>query len=161
MARRAIICPVASRFVVFSVAGRRYALPVERVREVVEWKEPRALGAPEPWLLGVIAQRGELLQVCDLALRLGLEPGPRSRIVVFDVSGGRAGLAIDAVETVVSVEDARVSPAPSGSGDVVAGIAHLNSDLVVVLDADSLLGPKPAAPARRRRTNRPRRRAVD
>ena len=149
---------MASRLVVFSVAGRRYALPVERVREVVDWKQPRALGAPEPWLLGLIAVRDQLLPVCDLALRLGLEPGPRSLIVVFDAPGGSAGLAVDAVETVVSVEDAQVSPAPSSSGDAVAGIAHVDSDLVVVLDADGLLGPKPPTPARRRRTNRPARR---
>jgi purine-binding chemotaxis protein CheW len=145
---------VVSRFLLFASAGEQYALPIERVREVVGWEEPRSLGAPAPWLLGVIALRGELIQVADLALRLGRPAGERRRIVVFDSPEGPAGLAVDEVDAVADVEDASVQPAPPGSGEAIAGIAARGSELVIVLDADSLLGPKPPPPRRRRASPR-------
>lgn len=140
------------RLVVFVVAGKRYALPVERVREVIEWTPPRALGAAAPWLLGVIALRGTLLQVADLTVRLGSQPGSPRRILVFDAPDGPAGLAVDEVDTVFDVADAAITPAPAESAEAVAEIAVVGSDLVLVLDADAILGPKPPPPPRRRRT---------
>src|SRR5262245_16605128 len=97
----------------FSVAGQDYALPIERVREVIRYVEPRSLGEPEPWLRGVIDLRGELLRVCDLAVRLGAGPGAAGKIVVFDSPEGKAGLIVDEVDQVVAVDDAQLSPAPT------------------------------------------------
>ena len=132
------------RLVLFTVAGEEYALPVERVREVVRWQEPRSIGEPAPWLLGVVSLRGTLIRVADLALRLGLEPGPREQIVVFDSPEGPAGLAVAAVDTVAVVEDDQLSPSAVANRDVVAQIASIGTRLVVVLDPDGLLEPKPS-----------------
>ena len=102
----------------------------------------------------MIALRGELLQIADLALRLGLERSEPRRIVVFEGPAGPAGVAVDEVDEVVEVEDASVEPPPPGSGELVAAIAARGSELVVVLDADALLGPKPQPPRRRRTSPR-------
>lgn len=144
------------RYLLFDTDGQRYALPIDRVREVIGWEKPRALGATDPWLAGVIALRGQLLQVTDLALRLGLAAGRPGKIVVFDAPEGPAGLAVDEVDAVLDVEEASVQSPPAGAAEVVGGIAAIGSQLVVVLDADALLGPKPPPPPPRRRRTAPR-----
>jgi len=136
----------------FSVAGQDYALPIERVREVIRYVEPRSLGEPEPWLRGVIDLRGELLRVCDLAVRLGAGPGAAGKIVVFDSPEGKAGLIVDEVDQVVAVDDAQLSPAPAARRELVQAIASIGAQLVLVLEPDGLLGEPPPKPKPRRRT---------
>jgi chemotaxis signal transduction protein len=115
---------------VFHVGGDPYALPVERVREVVPYGAPRRLPASDPWQRGVVAVREELLRVWDLALRLGVRGTDDTALVVLD-GAEPVALAVGAV---------------LGIRDVPAGreIVETQDGLVVVLDADRILG----APAR-------------
>jgi len=116
---------------VFRVGGDPYALPVERVREVVAYRAPRRLPAADPWQRGVVAVRDELLRVWDLAVRLGVRGADDDAALVV----------VDAAEPVALAVGAVV-----GIRDVPAGREIVETDvgLVVVLDADRLLG----APAR-------------
>lgn len=116
---------------VFRVGGDPYALPVERVREVVAYRAPRRLPAADPWQRGVVAVRDELLRVWDLAVRLGVRGADDDAALVV----------VDAAEPVALAVGAVV-----GIRDVPAGreIVETDDGLVVVLDADRLLG----APAR-------------
>jgi purine-binding chemotaxis protein CheW len=136
----------------FSVAGQDYALPIDRVREVIRYVEPRSLGEPEPWLRGVIDLRGELLRVCDLAVRLGMSSGSAGKIVVFDSPDGPAGLVVDEVDQVVAVDDTQLSPAPTARRELVQAIASIGDSLVLVLEPNGLLGERPPEPKPRRRT---------
>jgi len=136
----------------FSVAGQDYALPIDRVREVIRYVEPRSLGEPEPWLRGVIDLRGELLRVCDLAARLGLGSGSAGKIVVFDSPEGPAGLIVDEVDQVIALDDAQLSPAPAARRELVRAIASIGGELVLVLEPDGLLGQPPPKPKPRRTT---------
>lgn len=117
------------QWLVVSVGGRRFGIPVEQVREVV-----RAEGvAPIPGMpvaqAGIVNVRGAIVTVLDLQAALGGVRAPAPASVVLVQHGARAvGLAVDAVHDVRDVEaessdDAHVEPL-----DATAVVAeHLHS----------------------------------
>jgi purine-binding chemotaxis protein CheW len=106
----------------------------------------------------MINLRGRTLPVVDLSSRLGgqLEIGTRTRILVLEVAGGALGLIVDTVDGILRVTAEQIEPMPSAANrDLGEQIAAVGERLIVLIDAERAFGnllPKPAAPARRRRT---------
>jgi len=90
---------------VFQVEGTPYAVPVERVREIVRLRPITHVPRVPDDVRGVISLRGEIVQVIDVRRRLGVapeEPRSTSRIVIVnDAEGNRSGLLVDAVTEVL------------------------------------------------------------
>jgi purine-binding chemotaxis protein CheW len=137
--------PVPTRqLVVCSLGEEEYALPVEQVREIVPFAEPRPVGRAEPSVRGVIGLRGRLLPVHDLGALLGLEAaattGPRAggKIVVVETGDEQlTGLVVDDVVEVLTIGDAQVEEV--AAGERRAALAKLGERLVLLLDATRLL----------------------
>lgn len=136
------------QIVVFRIGLGDYALPVEHVREIVPYRQPRSLPAGRPWELGVISLREQVVPVWELATRLGLpakEPGPETVLVLAD-GGEPVALIVDAVGGIHELA--------GGTFEALAlfpealGVAHVGDNLVVVLDLDRLLGRETAEPER-------------
>jgi len=64
---------VLRELLVFGLDGAAYAVPVERVREIVRMRELTTIPRAPGWLLGVVALRGEVV------LRHHHGPGQRRR----------------------------------------------------------------------------------
>src|SRR5581483_7507566 len=92
----------------FEVAGRACALPVADVREVLPLAALTPLPEGPAVLAGLLRVRGLLVPVIDARLRLGMpaaSPRASQRIVLLDLGGRVAGLWVDAVQGVVSLEE--------------------------------------------------------
>lgn len=127
--------------VVFTLGEDEYALPIEQVREVIAYRDPRRVAGNAPWMRGVINLRGSIVPVCDLAARLGRdgERAPSAKIVIVEVPAGAAGLIVDSVREVLTVEAAQLDRVTFTDDAAVTGIAKLGERLVVLLDAPSAL----------------------
>ncbi|SDM56121.1 purine-binding chemotaxis protein CheW [Methylobacterium phyllostachyos] len=133
----------------FNAAGRSYALPLERVAEVLALPPdivpvPRAGEAA----LGVVARRGGVLPLLALPTLLGLvapRPGPDARIVVARIGGSEVGLVVDALGPILRLAPDAVDPVPAalgrGRATAVEAICRVDGDgtLVSVLSTDRLL----------------------
>lgn len=112
------------RLLCFALEGAPYALPIERVREIVRLRPITPVPRVPQDVLGVISLRGEIVQVVDLRRRLGLEPGhpgPRARIVIVHGAGERvAGLLVDAVDEVLSLSTEALQPAAADTAAIEA-----------------------------------------
>jgi purine-binding chemotaxis protein CheW len=130
----------AQRLLVFVLDGAPYALPVERVREIVRKRPITPVPRIAPEVLGVISLRGRVIQVIDLRRRLGLAPAaaaPRSRIVVAHDGEGRvAGFVVDRVLEVVAAPEEALLDAPSGATGAVEGLCRIGGRFVSVVDLD-------------------------
>jgi purine-binding chemotaxis protein CheW len=122
-----------------------YALPVERVREIVRFRAITPVPRVPAAVRGVLSLRGEIVQVIDLRLRLGLPPSPaegrRRRIVVLHGDDGQlAGLLVDRVSEVLRLRDEELRPPATGreAGTVVALAPH-GDRFVSVFDVDRVL----------------------
>jgi purine-binding chemotaxis protein CheW len=134
----------------FRVRQARYALPIDLVREILEYGQITSVPMMPSCIHGVINLRGNVVPVLDLAARFGMEltaPGKRTCIVIIELEINdclqRIGLVVDAVDAVLDIDGADVEPAPPfGSGirtDFIAGMARDERGFTIVLDMRRVL----------------------
>ncbi|WP_376966630.1 chemotaxis protein CheW [Azospirillum sp. A26] len=109
---------------VFEVAGQEFALPVDRVREVLPApREVTRMARSRAHLLGVMAVRDRLLPLVGLRALFGLEAGEGHessglaagrRVVVVRSGGGQApvGVLVDEVREILRLDPALIDPVP-------------------------------------------------
>ena len=129
---------------VFGLDGSAYAVAVERVREIVRMKTLTPIPRSPAWLLGVVALRGEVVQVVDLRGRLGLStstPDRSSRIIVLHGDVDRVtGLLVDSVSEVYRVDEESVMPAQGVDSSCVLEVCPRGEEFVSILDVERALG---------------------
>ena len=129
------------QLVIFSLGSEEYALPITRVQEIIRYTEPRIVASRTAWVRGVINLRGKIVPVCDLAERLGLEleRSAVAKIVIVETQTGTAGVIVDDVEEVMTVEDSQLEDVPTADAAYVDAIAKLGDRLAILLNPDGLL----------------------
>lgn len=121
-----------------------YALPVERVREIVRLRPITPMPRVPEAVRGVLSLRGDIVQVIDLRRRLGLPPdasdGPRRRIVVLGGEDGQmTGLLVDRVSEVLRLREDMLHPPTGRDSSTVAALAPQGERFVSVFDVDRVL----------------------
>jgi purine-binding chemotaxis protein CheW len=129
---------------VFELDESAYAIAVERIREIVRMRDLTHLPRSPEWLLGVMALRGEVVEVVDLRCRLGLpaaELDRSSRIIVLHGDAQRVtGVLVDSVSEVFRVSEECVMPAQGFEVTSVTEICRRGEEFVSILDPDRALG---------------------
>jgi purine-binding chemotaxis protein CheW len=139
-----------SQYLTFGVENEQFALPVERVREVLDVRPLSRLPNAPPYVLGLIDVRGSSLVVVDLRSKFGFSPAPptnRTRIVVVEavVEGRPVGLGLmaDCVFAVSDLGGVELEPAPSigqrWRAEFVIGVGRDNGRFVVAIDLDRMV----------------------
>jgi purine-binding chemotaxis protein CheW len=129
------------QLVVFSLGTEEYGLPITQVQEIIRYIEPRRIPSAYASVRGVINLRGKIIPVCDVKRRLELdvEKGPEAKIVIVEAATGPAGLIVDEVDEVLSVDEQHLEDPPAGKGEHVQAVARVGDRLVTVVDPDELL----------------------
>ena len=129
------------QLVVFTLGSEEYALPIRQVHEIIRYTEPRSVSAESGWVRGVISLRGKIVPVYDLAARLGLETEERAeggKIVIVETATDMAGVVVDDVEEVLTVEDAQLDAVPAAGSPSIEAIAKIDDRLVILLDPEGI-----------------------
>jgi purine-binding chemotaxis protein CheW len=129
------------QLVVFTLGSEEYALPIRQVHEIIRYTEPRSVAAESGWVRGVISLRGKIVPVYDLAARLGLETEGRAeggKIVIVETATDMAGVVVDDVEEVLTVEDAQLDAVPAAGSASIEAIAKIDDRLVILLDPEGI-----------------------
>ena len=132
----------ARQLVVFTLGAEQYALPIEQVHEIIRYYEPRSVASRIEWVRGVISLRGRIVPVFDLASRLGLtsELSDQTKIVIVEAGAETAGVIVDDVEEVLTVEDAQFEEVPGADAELIDKIAKIGERLVVLLKPQTIFG---------------------
>lgn len=117
----------------------RYAIPLDRVAEVLEPVAATRLPEAPPAVLGLVNHRGRIVPVLDVGVLLGLRPvGAIGALAVTATARGPAALAATAVPVAVTLgEDLGASTLPTGlrRHRTATGVATLlDLDATVRLD---------------------------
>jgi purine-binding chemotaxis protein CheW len=128
------------QLVVFSLGGEEYALPIGSVHEIIRYTEPRSVASDQPWIRGVIALRGKIIPIYDLAARMGLPASEEElgKIVIVETGTGQAGVVVGDVEEVLTVTEDRLEGVPTAGNAAIRSIAKVGDRLVVLLDPEGL-----------------------
>ena len=126
----------------FEVDSTPYAVPVERVREIVRIRPITPVPKVPAEVRGVISLRGEIVEVIDLRMRLDLDPIDPVRstriIVVHSENGKVAGILVDAVREVSRVAEDSIQPAAADSGSVES-LCMRGDEFISLIDLDHIL----------------------
>jgi purine-binding chemotaxis protein CheW len=133
---------LSRQLVVFSLGEEEYALPITQVHEIIRYTEPRSVASSDPSVRGVISLRGKILPVYDLATRLGVEHAEvtEAKIVIVETAEDMAGVVVDDVEEVITINGEQLDEAPTAGGRGIDGIAKIGDRLVVLLDPEGIVG---------------------
>lgn len=144
-------------YLTFALGGEEYAVPVDRVQEVLRPPPVTEVPRAPPHVLGVVTVRGRVVAVVDPRARLGL-PAPADphedawRLVIVDAGDGPCGLRVDAIASVVRLPAGSLEPCPQGIGgdaaDCLLGIGRERERLFTVIEPGALLR-RLLAPGRR------------
>ncbi|MBW2275169.1 MAG: chemotaxis protein CheW [Deltaproteobacteria bacterium] len=127
----------------FRLATASYAIPVERVREIVRLREITPMPRVPDFVKGVVALRGEIVQVVDMRMCLGIEsrePTRTSRIIVLHGDEQRVtGVLVDAVQEVMRVPESEITVSSSGDAGMVPELCTRGDEFVSIVDMDRVL----------------------
>jgi purine-binding chemotaxis protein CheW len=145
-----------AQFVILGLGAESFAVPVEFVREILDYKVPAALPEGPPYLLGLTDVRGRATPTLDLRLKLGLrpaEPTLATRVLVLDVPVEDRLLALafvaDRVVEVAAFTADEIEPAPDigvpWRSDYIKGVVRRDGGFVVLFDLARLITSQDAA----------------
>ena len=130
----------------FTVGGDEYAVEIQKVREVINFREITQLPKAPSFVKGIINLRGEVIPVIDLREKFGLTHdaySPMTNVVIVEIGRKAVGVVVDSVRHVIRVAPSELAPSPPFigglSGRYVSGVAKLGERLVVVLDMEKIL----------------------
>src|SRR5215813_8542138 len=138
------------QFLTFYLAAEEYAVPVLRVKEILEYQVVTRVPNTPPWVRGVFNLRGSVVPVIDLAVKLGLGEAPVTKtscivILEVDLKGEPLviGVVVSSVSQVVDLTTGDVQPVPSFGVKVntnyLLGIANTGQKLTLLIDIDKIL----------------------
>ncbi len=126
---------------VVTLAQERYGLPALALREITHAPAIVPLPGLPPWIVGIVAVRGEILCAVDLATWLGIhQAGRPDFLAVVDGPQGAAGLLVDGVLGLreIYADDLADAEDPTGARDTL--VRATTRDMVSILDLGVLLG---------------------
>jgi purine-binding chemotaxis protein CheW len=125
------------QLVVFNLGDEEYALAISDVHEIIRYTEPRSVASTVGWIRGVISLRGKIVPVYDLASRLregrDSHPAEQKKIVIVETDERMAGIIVDDVTEVLTIECDQVESVPSAAEPSVEAIAKIDDRLIVML----------------------------
>jgi purine-binding chemotaxis protein CheW len=126
------------QLVVFNLGDEEYALAISDVHEIIRYTEPRSVASSVGWIRGVISLRGKIVPVYDLASRLreGRDADPaqqNKKIVIVESDEHMAGIIVEDVTEVLTVECDQIESLPSAAEPSVEAIVKIDDRLIVLL----------------------------
>ncbi|UUY10667.1 chemotaxis protein CheW [Pseudomonas sp. J452] len=142
--------PPPRQFLTLTLGGELFALPIEHIREIIEFGGLTEIPLMPGFLRGVINLRGAVVPVVDLSVRFGRERrtiDKRTCIVILEVPQEDGlqllGIIVDAVNAVLAVEPGQLESRPTFGAriraDFIAGILKQDEQFIIVLDVSQVL----------------------
>lgn len=139
-----------AQFVTLGLGEEVFAVPVEVVREILDYKVPFGIPEGPAYFLGLTDVRGQGVPTLDLRVKLGMPavpPSATTRILVIDVPLAdrtlSLGLVADRVFEVVAIRSDQIETAPDiglpWRSDYINGVVRREQGFVVLFNLERLL----------------------
>lgn len=133
-----------NQYLIFQLNNENYALNIQNIKEIIEYKEPSEVPSSASHVLGIIKIRTEVITLMDSKAILNVErvqPLEKGKILIFEYGKSKAGVVVDDVSSVLTISDDDIQPSPlRGMGinesDIgyVKGVVNKDDGLIIVID---------------------------
>lgn len=140
------------QFIVVKLGGEDYGIDIAYIDNIVRMSHITRVPKSQPYYVGVINLRGEVVPVMSLRKRFGLESDEytaATRIIIIRTEDqSMIGFVVDEVREVVNI-DPRTIEKPSfkldeNKASYLAGIGKNNESLISLLDIKAVISEKKA-----------------
>ena len=133
------------QYITCALGNAEYGIDIMAVREIKGWTETTAIPQSPAWIRGVINLRGIIVPILDLRARFGLGPtdtSPMHVVVIVQTVDRTAGLLVDAVSDIITLEGGEIRPVPEiGTGTaerLLTGLVTLERGMVALVSLEHL-----------------------
>ncbi len=133
-------------FVTMGIDKQMFGIEVRHVRDVLREQVVTPIPLAPPEVAGSLNLRGRIVTVIDLRKRLKLAPKPGmggATFVVVELKGELYSLMVDNVGEVITSTQANIENTPANLPahwkDIATGIYKMESELLVLVDVQTLL----------------------
>ncbi len=128
---------------IFSIGEKDYGADIAQVREVIRMRKVTRVPEAPSFVEGVISLRGRVIPLINLRKKLGMksEAVPSNRIVVTTIQNHWAGILVDLVKDVVTLqsEDIVKPDEVLQSVTYLLGVAKWEGRVVLLVDLTGFL----------------------
>jgi len=136
-----------AKHLTFRISDERYAVPLDRVIEIVRMQQINRVPNVPEYVRGLINLRGRVVPVMDVRLRLGLGPreyDDRTCIIVLRDGTLVVGAVVDRVTGVVDIAPDRIesmsaSTTTASARAFIHALARLDHGVEILLDVTKLV----------------------
>lgn len=137
---------LANMFLTFDIGTEEYGVAISDVIEIVGMQRIMPIPDLPVYLKGVINLRGKVIPLMDIRLRFNMDErayDDRTVIIVMEVDDAPIGLIVDGVREVREIPDTQIDChaqlGKTGGKQVIAGLARLETSVVVLLNPSVLV----------------------
>lgn len=135
------------QYVTIYISDQLFGLPISRVHDVFVPESVTRVPLSSAEIAGVLNLRGRIVTAIDMRKRLGVKPLENDgnlMAIGIEFKEESYGLIIDSVGEVLDLSERSKEAVPSNMdlrwAEIAAGVHRLESDLMVILDVDRVLG---------------------
>ncbi len=139
-----------NQFLTFKLDTSQYAVEVQNVQEVLEYKEITKIPCAASYVEGLIDSRGQGITVVNMRKKFGMpfqDITKDSRIIVLEVktpdgSVVTFGAIADSVQEVIDLAENEIEPSPKFGNTIAAhfirGIGKRDDKFIILLNIDQI-----------------------
>ena len=134
---------IRGRFLTFTVDEEMFGVEIRYVTEIINIQPINVLPEVPEYIKGIINLRGKIIPVVDMRIKLKKEAAAytdRTCIVVIQTNDISAGLIVDQVAEVLTIED--IEPPPDTKTGVnnhyLSGIGKTDEQIQLLIDCELL-----------------------
>ncbi len=137
----------AKQYIVAKLGDEQYGIDIAFVDNIVRMQNITRVPKTQPYFLGVINLRGEVIPVMSMRLKLDMERHEitnNTRIIIIKPEhGALIGILVDEVREVVTLVDSEIEKVAHDKNDskfFVTGVGKYNDTLVSVINIYEIIG---------------------
>ena len=141
------------QYIIVSLGNNQYGIDIKYIHNIIVMQNITRVPKAQPYFLGVINLRGEVIPVMSLRRKFNLPEGEItsvSRIVIVkpDPQAAPVGIIVDEVQEVITLENEQVEKMNYDENDDKAdysiGIGKFENDLINLLNIPGIILEKDA-----------------
>jgi chemotaxis signal transduction protein len=134
-----------ANFISFRLHGGEYAVPIVRVREIINQQQITGLPNMPEYMEGIADIRGNVIPIINLKKLMHLQHSSEQESKIIVITRGKItyGVLVDSITGVTTINEKDIQPSEGIAGNAstafVDGIAKLDGRLIIILNTINLI----------------------
>jgi purine-binding chemotaxis protein CheW len=132
------------KIAIFELAGKEYGVNITQIKQVIRMRKVTPVPEAAGFVEGVFALRGKVIPLINLRKKLGISSetlNKRNRIIVTEINNHIAGMVVDSVSDIISLQDESISTPDSVLKEAryLVGVTQIGKRIVLIVDMEKLM----------------------